>query len=100
MKALDLSPIVLLDSRNGIYNPKLLAEMIINGILKVKNKKEIIKYIGDLGNTENEYYWDSYIQLLDNIIILDEYNNEFYITENDCDLWLVPIGFDLENYFQ
>jgi hypothetical protein len=100
MKALELNPILLLDARNGIYNPKLLAEMIIEGSLIVKNKKEITKYLFDLGNVENEFYWDSYLDLSDRVVLLDKWNNEFYLTENDGDIWCIPMGFDFDNFFE
>jgi hypothetical protein len=85
--------ILLVDSRHGIYIPKITAEYIIQGTVKVKNKKDkdILNALGDLGNPENEFYWESWDSLLNKVICLGLDGKEYYLHQDE-DLWAIPVG--------
>lgn len=90
------SPILLIDGHHGVYVPKILAEYIIEGSVKVKNKEHITYELGDLGNPENEFYWDSMNDIMGKVILLDIDGNEYYLEYGDGgDLWAVPEGMNL-----
>jgi len=93
------SPILLIDSRNGIYIPKMLAEWIIEGSIKVKNRSEILCELAELGNPDNEFYWDSMDDLMRKAILLDIDKNEYYLTYADSDLWAIPVGMEYDDFY-
>ena len=81
--------ILLADSHHGIYIPKLIAEEIISGNIKVKNREEILSALAELGNPENEFYWEAWEELCDNAVLLGKTGEEFYIYQDD-DVWAIP----------
>jgi hypothetical protein len=99
MAAITLHPVLLLDGNRGIYLPKTFAEEIINGVYKVKNMNaEIRSYLAELGNPDNEFYWEAWDGLLSECILIDHKGNEYFLYQND-DLWAVPQDMD-ENEMQ
>ena len=92
-------PVLLLDGNRGIYIPKIFAEEIINGVYRVKNREDLTVLLNDLDSPNNEYYWESWEDLLNNCILLDSKGNEFTLYQND-DLWAIPEGYDMENFFE
>jgi hypothetical protein len=94
MAAITLHPVLLLDGNRGIYLPKVFAEEIIAGSYKVKNMNaEIRSYLAELGNPDNEFYWDAWEDLLRECILIDTKGNEFSLWQND-DLWALPEEMD------
>lgn len=91
-------PILLLDSHHGVYIPKLFAEELIKGVYKVKNREAILKPLAELGNPENQFYWEEWENLLDNCVLLDSKGNEYTLWQNE-DLWAIPEGYENEDFF-
>jgi hypothetical protein len=83
--------ILLADGHHGIYIPQIIALDIIECRLKVKNFKDIKWELGELGNPDNESYWDAWNQLMDKAIFLNKFGKEYYLHQED-DLWAVPVG--------
>lgn len=91
-------PILLIDGHHGIYIPKLMALDIIAGNVKCENKNELLWELGELGNPDNECYWEAWEDLLDKAILLDTKGNKFTLYQND-DLWAIPEGYENEEFF-
>ena len=91
-------PLVLIDSANGVYIPNLFANMVLNCEIKVKNFADIKYYLGDLGNTENEFYWESWDSIISKAILVSKNGTEYTLHQND-DLWCIPDGVELEEDF-
>ena len=89
--------ILLIDGHHGIYIPKIIAEDIIEGRLLVKNFDDIKWELSELGNPDNESYWDAWSQLMDKVILLNKNKEEYYIYQDD-DVWAVPVGEEVESY--
>jgi hypothetical protein len=83
--------ILICDSRHGIYMPKLIAEEILTGNIKLKNFKEVTYELGELGNPENEFYWECWDDFMSKAILLDINGKEFYLHQDE-DVWAVPVG--------
>lgn len=85
--------VLLIDGHHGIYIPKIFAEDVIAGNYKVKNKKDaiILESLSELGNPENEFYWEAWADLIGNIILIGLGGQEYYLHQED-DLWAVPVG--------
>lgn len=89
--------ILLLDSHNGIYIPKLFAEDIISGNYQSPNKKECLKELSELGNPENEGYWDAWEVLLSKIKLIGSNNTEYYLFQYEGDVWAIPSDEQIPN---
>lgn len=87
--------ILLYDSHHGIYIPRLFGEDIITGNIKAKNKDQFLYDLGELGNPNNENYHEAFDNITSKIILLDKYNNEFYVYQHDGDVWAIPVGEDI-----
>jgi len=94
--------LILSDSR-GIYIPRdFLTDNYNNEAtehckawgLTEENKEQWI----DCVDPENEFYWESWDELLDKCILVDSKGNEFTLYQND-DLWAIPEGYDNEDFF-
>jgi hypothetical protein len=81
--------ILLADSHHGIYIPKIIAEDIISGNLKVTNKEDILWGLSELGDPDNEHYWEAWEDLCNNAVLVDKTGNEYYIYQDD-DVWAIP----------
>jgi len=84
--------ILLIDSHHGIYVPRIFGEDIIKGNYKAKNKDQFLHELGELGNPEKEGYFDAWDRISSNIILLDKYNNEYYVYQHDGNVWAIPSG--------
>ena len=90
---------LLINSAHGIYIPNILALDIIENRLKCKNKKDksILSALSELGNTENEFYFESFETLLNEAIILDKDNREYYLFQcENGNLWAIEHGKEFE----
>jgi hypothetical protein len=83
--------ILLYDGHHGIYIPKICAEDIIKGYVKVKNIDDIKWELGELGNPDNESYWDAWSNLMGKAIFTNKFGTEYYLYQDD-DVWAVPVG--------
>ena len=96
MKAMKVE--LLIDSRNGVYIPQILGQMILNGELRLKDnsfKDNVINHCKEL-IIDNEFYWDEMNDLLGKLTILDADGNEYYVEYGDSnDLFAVPIGMNI-----
>ena len=98
-KSTQLTAILIADSHHGIYIPKLIAEDIIERRIKVKNLSAILWELGELGNADNDNYWEAMDDLMRKAILLDVDGNEYYLTYEDGDLWAIPVGSDYDEIF-
>jgi hypothetical protein len=96
MKTTNL-PQLLIDSRNGIYIPHIFAMMVINGELKLSNRDECLYDLGELGNVENEFYWESWDNLLSKVILTSKIG-EFRIEQIEGDLYAIPMDITNAEY--
>ena len=86
-----LQPILLVSSSYGIYTPQTFSEWFPSYLTDEQK--------ADLSNPDNEFYWETWKDVLDNTIIKDDLGNEFYLMESeDCDLWAIPSGTDWEDF--
>lgn len=83
--------ILVADSHHGIYIPKLVAEEIITGYLKVKNKEDILWELSELGDPENENYWEAWEDLMNQVILTGLKGKEYYLYQDE-DVWAIPVG--------
>lgn len=92
-------PVLLIDSHHGIYSWKFLAESIIDGTIKCKNKKDkaVLDALAELGNVDNENYWDASQELQDSAILLDSKGNEFTIYQHE-DIWAIPVEITTDKF--
>jgi hypothetical protein len=77
----------------------MFAEEIIAGAYICPNKRELLWQWGELSNPDNEQYWGAWDTVLNNCILEDKWGNKFTLYQND-DLWAVPEGYDVEEFFQ
>jgi len=70
---------LLIDSHHGIYIPQFFAEQFADQL--TDEEKE------DLSDPYNEYYWDTWDNVLNKIFI---YEGKEFTLWHDDDLWLVP----------
>lgn len=96
MKTTNL-PQLLIDSRNGIYIPHIFAMMVINGELKISNRDECLYDLGELGNVENKFYWESWDNLLSKAILTSSVG-EFKIEQIEGDLYAIPTDMTIAEY--
>ena len=97
-KAITNEPVLLVDCHHGIYIPNIFMQEINNGSYKVKNLSEISELFTDLASPENDFYWESWEDMLNNCILIDLKGNEYTLWQND-DLWAVPAGYNNEDFF-
>ncbi len=93
-------PVLIVDSHFGIYTPFYLAKYILS------KSDEIAQKLFDKISTkdlelliegpENESYWETYEDILNNSNI-DLNGTEYYLDCNE-DLWLCPTGYDFETF--
>lgn len=88
--------ILLYDGHHGIYIPKICAEDILSGSLKVKNFDQLKWELSELGNTENESYWDAWTGLMGKGIFTNKWGQEYYLYQDD-DVWAIPVGESFED---
>ena len=74
---------LLISDSHGIYIPKLFVEMIENNNRWSNINKDDLS---ELDNPENEWYFDSWSNILDNAVFIAE-NGDKYILYQDGDLW-------------
>lgn len=78
---------LLLDGNRGIYIPQQFAQHYSQYIT---NKDELAESLNDLlEGPENELYWESWEDVLDNAKLKD-YKDRDCILYQDQDLWLIP----------
>lgn len=96
MKTTNL-PQLLIDSKHGIYIPQIFAMMVINGTLKLSNRDECLFELGELGNVDDECYWESWDKLLDKVILTSKIG-EFRIEQIEGDLYAIPMDITNAEY--
>lgn len=89
--------ILLYDGHQGIYIPKIFAEDILSGYVKAKNFDEVKWELSELGNIDNELYWDAWNQMLSKVVLVDKFGKEYYLHQ-DNDVWAIPVGEEVESY--
>lgn len=80
---------LLIDGNRGIYIPKLFVE---NYVAKyVTNRNDLLGDLAELGNPENEEYWEAWENVLDNAKLIDDDGRECSLYQ-DGDLWAIPVN--------
>ena len=78
------------DGNQGIYIPEIFADMVDRKY--IINPREVYKQLTSLLNgPDQEYYWESWEYVLDNIELRHPDNNKTYVLYQDMDLWIVPV---------
>lgn len=86
---------LLIDSNRGVYIPQIFAE---NYLFMLANKGEIDKEVlSDISSFENEFYWESWDEILNNAII--KFGNEIGYLYHNEDLWFFPEGEEIPEDF-
>lgn len=90
-------PMLLIDESHGIYIPAIF---IKNFNPETGNwNYDYESYKKDLSSPENEFYWETWQDLLDNAKFTDQDNVTYYLYEAG-DIWLVPEGYDNKEFFE
>lgn len=87
-KLIENEAILIADSHHGQYIPQIVVKGEINNPLwdwSECNKEDIDACIEGI---ENEWYWDAWVNILDNVVINNE--GEKYILVQNEDLWAIP----------
>jgi hypothetical protein len=77
--------ILLVDCHNGVYIPKRFND---DWSAFLVNRASLDKYLVDLSDVDNEYYWDSWDLILGEAKL--ELRGRIYRLHEDGDLWAVP----------
>jgi len=81
--------ILISDSHHGIYIPQI----VVTENLSMPNwnfsecNEDDIKIV--IEGPDNEWYWDAWNNILDNVIIYDNEGEKYFLCHNE-DLWAVP----------
>jgi len=86
MKKTVKNPELLIDSHHGIYIPKLFYDNFDFEQFGLKKSD-----YSDLNNPDNEYYWETWDDLLNNAE-----TKEGHILQQDQDLWLTEKNYEFE----
>jgi hypothetical protein len=81
--------ILLFDGGHGQYVPQFFAELYPE--LLDEEQKEVLK------DKDHDLYWEIWADVMDNVTITDAEGVEYYLYQ-DGDLWLVPVGYELEEF--
>lgn len=81
----EANPILLVDSHHGIYIPQIFAEGYSCRLTKPLTEEQV----NDLKLPENEFYWETWDDVL-NMTIKDDNGIEHSIIQNDGDVWAIP----------
>lgn len=98
--------ILYANSARGVYIPQFFAESVnrdcVSGIsiealdlLLIDPNKEPEN---DIEADQLEWYWDNWAYVLDNAVLTDPKTGIEYYLWQDGDLWLVPVGAEIETY--
>ena len=79
---------LLIISDHGIYIPQLFAEEYADKIMNEKQFQEDIDIL--LLGPKEEWYNDAWCNVLDQSTIKDDEGKEFFLWQNDGDLWAIP----------
>lgn len=86
---------MLCDSHHGIYIPNIMAQRLVDhgweGI-----SKDSLADCND--GPDNEFYWDSWTDILDNASYTDEHGNQWML-DQDGDLFAIRLDIP-EEYFE
>jgi hypothetical protein len=85
------TPNLLLESNRGIYIPQTFARDF-----DIPLPENIARDL--LEGPENEWYWQSWAWVLDNVTYVEKGTR--YGLYQDGDLWAIPEGFDTEEWAQ
>jgi len=83
------TPNLLLESNRGIYIPQVFAQDF-----DIPLPENIARDL--LEGPENEWYWESWAWVLDNVTFLEK--GARYSLYQDGDLWAIPEGFDTDEW--
>lgn len=87
---MSITRILIADSHHGVFIPQL----VTNGELHNPNWNWSDVSVSDIESLvqgpENPWYWDAWINVLERVVITDpESGSEYFLEENDGDLWAV-----------
>lgn len=104
MKKLNQTVILFCDSSSGCYIPQRFAAEIMPQYLTGISQDDL----NELADPENEWYWDTWEQVLNNARVVDHSTGQTYHLHHDGDLWLLDWdnmtreekeNFDPETYY-
>lgn len=85
MKKLNDAVILFCDSSSGRYIPqRFAAEIMRQYVVGVSDND-----FNELADPDNEYYWDTWNNVLDNCKVIDNQTGQTYHLHHDGDLWLL-----------
>jgi hypothetical protein len=79
-----LEPILIVDSRHGVYGPKIFMESLA-GHLKAQLTPE---QRNELRDPENEFYWDTFNDVMN--IEFKHNRQKLFVHQMEGDIYLVP----------
>ena len=83
---------LLLSDRHGIYIPQLFIRYYLEHIVKDTITQEDIDIL-QFGPS-NDWYWESWDTVLDNAVLVDEYNIRWTLYQSG-DLWAIKEGTEI-----
>ena len=78
---------LIIDSHHGIYQGKIFAELFT--VYLTEEQKS------DLSNPDNEFYWETFAEVIDNIKIKDDKGIQHSFIQIDGDLFAYPSNMEL-----
>jgi len=91
--------VLLADSHHGVYIPQLVVQQYLEHPMWDWSKvsKEDIDSV--LAGHDNEWYWEAWENIMNEVKVVDEDGTEYMMMENE-DLWLVPTNISEEEIEQ
>lgn len=84
--------IVILDGLRGIYIPQTFFAQHDDSQIIMQDKTHLAEIRKDCADPENELYWDSWIDFVDNAYVM--YGEKVYALEEDGDLFGIEVPAD------
>jgi hypothetical protein len=96
----NLEPEILIDCNRGIYIMQQFATVygLPENFANYEQIKEDLEYIANEANMDNDDYFETCADVLDNARLINKDGVKMYLYQQD-DLWAVPEGYENEDFF-
>lgn len=85
---------LICDSHHGIYCPQLTIKDLIDDIVSQLPAEDVQTV---LDGPDNEFYWESWENILNTSFIIDDGENKRYYLYQDEDVWMLEKGEEFNN---
>jgi hypothetical protein len=82
--------ILLVDSHHGVFIPQIFAEQFADLLTQEQAK--------DLSSPENEFYFEAWEDVLNNVQVQDKEGKKYNIFQNE-DVWAIPVNMEFPEDF-